>query len=131
MITTVMVYDETAAGTRTHTVSLEFLTMRTSVRELIRTRVHEEVRAHSRPVSRYGRSSVDPGEAEQMLNGYKPRPGGQIDEEEHFRHALTAFESNGFFILVDDQQVTSLDGEIVLAHDTTIRFIRLLPLVGG
>ena len=66
-----------------------------------------------------------------MLHGYKPRPGGQIDEEEQFHRALTAFESNGFFILVDDSQVTALDGEIVLAHDTTIRFIRLLPLVGG
>ena len=131
MPTSVMVYDETAAGTRAHAMSLEFPTVRISVRDLIRVRVRNEVRAHSRPFPGYGRGSVDPGAAERVLNGYKPRPGGQIDEEEQFRHALTAFERNGFFILVDDQQVTSLDGEIVLAHDTTIRFIRLLPLVGG
>ena len=56
MSTSVMVYDETAAGMRMDTVSLDFLTNRISVRDLIRTRVHEGVRAHSLPAPQFGRS---------------------------------------------------------------------------
>jgi hypothetical protein len=34
-------------------------------------------------------------------------------------------------VLVDDRQVQSLDDQIDLRHDSTVTFLRLMPLVGG
>ena len=42
-----------------------------------------------------------------------------------------AFNRNGFFVLVDDQQADSLDEVITLQPATQVTFVRLTPLVGG
>jgi hypothetical protein len=45
--------------------------------------------------------------------------------------ALEAFERGQVLVLVDDRQFERLDEEIVLAPDTTVTFLRLVPLAGG
>jgi hypothetical protein len=45
--------------------------------------------------------------------------------------AKRAFYTNGFILLVDDRQVDELDDEIVIRPDTTVTFLKLVPLVGG
>ena len=42
-----------------------------------------------------------------------------------------AFTRNGFFVLVGDRQVESLDEELELKVDTDVSFVKLVPLVGG
>ena len=44
---------------------------------------------------------------------------------------MAAFEKTGFLILVDDRQITDLDTEIEIHHDTAVSFLRLVPLIGG
>ena len=51
--------------------------------------------------------------------------------EEQFEVATEAFKTNGFLILVDNQQVTELDDVIQIEPETSITFLRLIPLVGG
>jgi hypothetical protein len=131
MAATVTIYDETTVGERTHTLTLKFLTARVTARELIRRRVYEEVQEFNVSTPEYFRGLVQPAEAERVLNGYKLRHRRKIDWEEQYRRALDAFQTNGFFMLVDDRQVEGLDEEIELKVGTEVSFIKLVPLVGG
>ncbi|MEM7063236.1 MAG: hypothetical protein AAF572_08725 [Cyanobacteria bacterium P01_B01_bin.77] len=51
---------------------------------------------------------VQPTETEQTLNGYKLRNPHQINWETQSEKALNTFQSKGFIILVDNEQVTEL-----------------------
>ena len=131
MAATVTIYDETTAGERTHTRTLEFSTARVTARELIRRRVYEEVQEFNLSTPEYFCGLVQPTEAERVLNGYKLRQQRKIDWEEQYERALDAFRRNGFFMLVDDRQIEDLEEEIELKLRTEVRFIKLIPLVGG
>ena len=110
---------------------LDFLTERITVRELIRSRVYQEVKDYNTSQPEYFQGLVQPTDTEKTLNGYKLRQLRQIDWEKQFEKAITAFEGNGFVILVDDEQVTELEEEIVVAPGTSVTFLKLVPLVGG
>ena len=68
---------------------------------------------------------------EQVLNGYKLKKPRFINWEEQADKAISAFLSNGFFVMVDDKQRTDLDESITITPETTVSFIKLVPLVGG
>ena len=121
----------TLGGGESPVFVIDFLTERITVRELIRSRVYQEVKDYNTQQPEYFRGLVQPTEAEQTLNGYRLRQRRQIDWEEQFEQAIAAFQRNGFIILVNDQQVTELDEEIVLAAETPVTFLKLVPLVGG
>ena len=76
---------------------------------------------------------MQPTDSERLLNGsgYRLRHTKQIDAEQQVYQALHAFENNGFFLLVNDRQVESLDEEIWLGEGATASFLKLMPLVGG
>jgi hypothetical protein len=131
MSSTLTVYDETATGERVHSLTLDFLADRITVRELIRRRVYEEVREYNASTPEYFRGLVQPKEAERVLNGFKLRERRKIDWEEQFQRAVEAFQRNGFFILLDDRQAESLDQEFDLKIGTEVSFVKLTPLVGG
>lgn len=128
--------DESPAGQSLYEMSLEFLSERISVRDLIRERVHHEVHEFNRKKDDVTFNGlVQPNDAEQHLNG--PRPSYRLknhrilDWEVQFALATEAFERNGFFILIDDKQAESLDQQFVIGPTTHVTFVKLLPLVGG
>jgi hypothetical protein len=131
MATVVTIIDETPGGSSSSELTLEFLTERITVRELIRSRVYQEVREYNASTPGHFKGLVQPTEAERTLNGYKLRERRKIDWEAQYDRAVEAFQRNGFLILVDDRQVTELDEEIVLRHDSSVSFLKLVPLVGG
>lgn len=104
---------------------------RVSVRDLIRTRVREEVARANADSSRPRRLLVAPVDAEETLNGYKLKPGRTIDWRRQADVAEESFARQGFFVFVDGRQVESLDQEVELGADSEIRFLRLTALVGG
>lgn len=104
---------------------------RVSVRELIRTRVREEVAKANADRSQPRRLLVAPLEAEETVNGYRLREGRTIDWEGQAAIAVDAFQKQSFFVFVDGQQVGSLEDEVALQADSEVRFLRLTPLVGG
>ena len=136
--TTLTIRDETASGQTTNELTLDVLDETITVRELIRSRVYQEVDDHNRRSSEPTpfKGLVTPGDEERALNN-RPgdaahqRRGRQIDWRRQFDVACDAFERNGFFILIDDKQAESLDESITLRHDTKVSFVRLTPLVGG
>ena len=132
---TLTIRDETAAGKQTGELTLDGLTETITVRELIRSRVYQEVQDHNRRADAAApfNGLVTPRDEERALNG--PRTGAprgrEINWKQQFDVACDAFRRNGFFILVDERQAESLDERITLRHDTKVGFVRLTPLVGG
>jgi hypothetical protein len=131
MPTTLTIRDETTGGQTTNELSLEFLTERIDVRELIRSRVYQEVQDFNRDTRGLFRGLVQPTDAEQTLNGFRLRKPRQLNWKEQFDKAIDAFETGRVLILVDDKQASSLDDEIELRPGTDVTFLRLTPLVGG
>ena len=131
MPVTLTIRDETTQDRNGHAFTLYFTAERITVRQLIRSRVYQEVEAYNSQQTEYFRGLVQPSEAEQTINGYKLRKGRQINAEAQFDKALQAFQKNGFLLLVDDRQFDDLDEIIELQPETEISFLKLIPLVGG
>ena len=132
MTTTLAIRDQTTAGEVKNEFTLEFLTERITVRELIRSRVHQEVKDYNaKKASNMFRGLIQPTDTETDLNGYKFKKPRMIQWEKQFETGIKAFEANQVLILVDDKQVDSLDQEIVIETKTRVTFLKLVPLVGG
>lgn len=125
-----MVRDENGLGTIFHELRLSFDRVEVSVRDVITERVIQEVARYNQSMSDYRHNLVQPTEVEQRLNG-SAKQQAKIDVDKQIAIALKAFESNGFFILVDDSQVDDLDEMVTIRPRTQVSFIKLTPLVGG
>ncbi|HVE56367.1 MAG TPA: hypothetical protein VNB22_06020 [Pyrinomonadaceae bacterium] len=112
-------------------IRLHFPTNHISVRELIEARVREEVALYNAKQPEVFNMLVQPALAERVLNGFKFKEKKRINEREQYEKAIQAFDRNGFIILVDDLQVESLDQIIEISPETTVSFLKLVPLVGG
>lgn len=121
--------DETLSGETLHEWCLEFLSETIDVRELIRSRVYQEVQDYNVKRSDY-RGLVKPEAWEERLNGISG-PFKPIDWKLQFEVACEAFEHNRILILVNERQLDSLDETVVVTADTRVSFLRLTPFVGG
>ncbi|MCU7806994.1 MAG: hypothetical protein KZQ73_03870 [Candidatus Thiodiazotropha sp. (ex Semelilucina semeliformis)] len=65
------------------------------------------------------------------MNDYKVRKQWLIDFDKQLDLAIRAFESNGFFVLLDDKQLEDLNEPLTLTEHSKVSFIKLVPLVGG
>lgn len=131
MSVTLTIRDETVGGQPLHEWALEVLTERMSVRELIRSRVYQEVQDYNRSQPDRFCGLIQPTDAEQTLNGVKLLKKRQIDWKAQFDKATEAFERNQILILLNDSQLESLDEEIEIKLGTTVTFLKLTMLVGG
>jgi hypothetical protein len=130
MPTTLTVHDETP-GQKSSTFTLECLTERMTVREVIRSRIYQEVQDYNQRQPEVFRGLVQPTDAEQTLNGFKVPKGKTIDWQEQYGKALEAFARHRFLVLVSDRQADGLDDEFEVKADTEVSFVKLVPLVGG
>ena len=133
MSTTLKIRDDTtsSAGGEGGEFTLEVLTERITLRELIRTRVYQEVRDYNLRQPEYFCGLVQPSDAERTLNGYKMRRRRKLDPQRQFEGAIESFNRNGFFVLVNERQEEDLEEEIEIRPDTTVAFLKLVPLIGG
>jgi hypothetical protein len=132
MPVTLTIRDEELSGKTTHEFSLSFLSERITVRELIRSRVYQEVKDHNAKQNQAEfHGLVQPNDAERTLNGFRLKKPRSIDWRKQFDKATEAFERNQILILVDNRQVESLDEQLEIGTDTSISFLRLTLLVGG
>jgi len=133
MLTKLLIRDETTAslGKAEHTFTVHVSGEKISVRELIRQRVTQEVTEFNSHQPAVFRMLVQPNDTERTLNGFKFHKPRFVDPVEQFEKAMEAFEGNGFIVLVDDYQIQNLDDEIALHPETSVTFLKLVPLVGG
>ncbi|MGB1206821.1 MAG: hypothetical protein ACPG5B_14325 [Chitinophagales bacterium] len=125
---TLTIKDETAAGRVLHQILLEFEHEYISVKQLIEARIKAEIKRYEKDIDSYKKGLVLPTNLEKRLNNKKAP---KIDVEKQLYIALQAFQNNGFFILVDDEQVEELEDKFLIDETTQVSFIKLTPLVGG
>jgi hypothetical protein len=132
---------------------LDLPSERITARDLIRCRIDADVALHNaaerarleaRIAAQEDNSAtpwlVTPGEVEQALNGprgaYGPGAAARkalvlIKSEPLVAAALVAFARNGFFMIFDGRQIVDLDEVLTIEQDSSVTFLRLVPLVGG
>jgi len=126
---TLSVLDEATNGERRAAGPFEFETVAITLRELIRTRVQQDVTRFNESASEPFRGLVQPEESERVLNGLPSRP--LLVWQRQLEKAIRAFSGNGFLVLVDDCQITDLDQTIELTPQSQVTFLKLVPLIGG
>jgi chromosome condensin MukBEF complex kleisin-like MukF subunit len=131
MPATLTIRDETVGGELPREWVMDILTERLTVRELIRSRVYQEVQDYNQKQGQTFLGLVQPDEAEKTLNGWKLKKPRLLDWKRQFELALAAFERSQILILINDRQAESLDQEFVIEPATTVTFLRLTMLVGG
>jgi hypothetical protein len=128
---TIQVWDEAIPGSRRAALPVLIGRSSTTPRELIRSRVQQEVERHNESLPDVFCGLVQPEESEQILNGFRMRVRRPLDWETQFRRACSSFEKNGFLLIIDGRQLTELDEPIDLHEDSEVEFLKLVPLVGG
>jgi hypothetical protein len=123
--------DETLSGEALREWTLEVAEEKITVRELIRSRVYQEVQDYNLRRGSVFQGLVQPEEAETALNGWKLKKPRPLDWKRQFDRAVEAFEKNQVLILVNDRQAESLDEEFAIGPETRATFLRLTMLVGG
>ncbi|HEX5105498.1 MAG TPA: hypothetical protein VFV87_16885 [Pirellulaceae bacterium] len=131
MPATLTIRDETLGGASFREWSLEVLSERMTVRELIRSRVYQEVQDYNQRQPAEYHGLVQPTDAERTLNGYRLKKARQIDFREQLAKAIAAFGANQVLVLINDKQAESLDEEFDVAPGTEVSFLKLTLLVGG
>ena len=125
------VRDGTPNGQVTGELVLHDLSSHMTVRDLIRTRVREEVARYNLSLGEYFQGLVQPMDAEEAAGGYRMKRRRAIEWDKQADIAENGFLANRFFLLVGDRQVTELDEQLDIDSKTDIRFVKLVPLVGG
>lgn len=128
---TLTIRDESLSGDPLREWELELAAEKISVRELIRSRVYQEVQDYNVKHGQVYHGLVQPEDAEKTLNGWKLTKPRLLDWKKQFERALEGFESNRILILINERQAESLDEEFTIASGTSVTFLRLTPLVGG
>jgi hypothetical protein len=103
---------------------------RITLRELLTRRIEEEVAALN--AGDYAlRPLVAPTEHERQLNGEPARRTRKVDAARQLDAAIQAFQRTRILVVVDRRQVLDLDEQLTVTPDSEVRFIKLVPLVGG
>ena len=131
MSAALQIRDETTRGEVVARLTLVLPSDRVTAREIIERRVRAEVDAFNRQQENVFQGLVQPSETELALNGYRMREHRRLDADVQVARACEAFLANGFFMLVGDRQIESLEEEVFVLPDTSVSFIKLVALVGG
>jgi hypothetical protein len=121
ILPSVTIHDRTSTGDPTGTITLPDVPDGITLRQLIRTRVREEV------------ARANLGSWLVFLGLVKPADPArkQIDWEVQADTAIDQFLANGYIVLVNGSQVLDLETRIDLRKDPEVWFIRLTPLEGA
>jgi hypothetical protein len=128
----VMVCDQTVGGPITHQMMIDFLTENITLRDLIKSRVYQEVKDTNAKRSISATAMFQLSATEAMLNeAQKHREFKPIEFQTEYDKAIDAFLKGRYFVLIDNHQPMDLDEMIVLHPDKKVNFIKLVYLTGG
>ena len=125
------IIDEEPGQPRRQAVSLRLVSERVTAGEIIRRRVEAEVAAYNAAQNGVFSGLVQPSDSVAERGGFRVRPGRALDAGEQVNIALAAFGQNRILMLFDDRQVDRVDDVMTIGPESTVTFIRLVPLVGG
>ncbi|MFK7774768.1 MAG: hypothetical protein AB8F94_21695 [Saprospiraceae bacterium] len=118
-------------------IPMHFSSERITVSDLIQQKVTARVKEINQDLKTRNISPFYKTTQEQVLNQdaiqkrFAKSNDGTIDVEKACYQALSGFQRNVFFVIVDGKQRENLKEELVLTGNSMVRFIQLMPLVGG
>lgn len=148
------IYDENFHTVPAHFVmSLPLAHTQTTARDVLIERIKQDCEQHNLLISehqqnekahllaQYQQKVGELTEHEKLLNDEKtpklltnltPKTKPR-DWQEEFDKAVKAFASNGFILLIDDEQILDLDAPLHIKADNSskLTFLQLIPLQGG
>ncbi len=126
----VSVLERTFGGDSTDRYLVQLADSRMKVKDLIRACIDDRVASLKVDAADTGgRVFFAQPETEALLNGRRQPKESRIETQ--YERAYSAFTANQILLLVDEQQYTDLDEEVVIRPQSSITFLRLMPLVGG
>ena len=131
MAVTIRVRDEMAPGSPSPERLVMVSQTATTPREIIRSRVREEVERHNQFLPEVFCGLVQPEESERILNGFRMKVKRPLDWQAQVERACSNFQRNGFLLIVNGRQAIDLDERIDLREGSEVQFVKLVPLVGG
>jgi hypothetical protein len=111
------------------TRELRLVSERITLRELLERRINEEV-AELNAGADAIQPLITPTHQEKQLND-KVSPPRQVDPVRQLAAAAEAFERRRIVIIVGERQILNVDEPLIITADREVRFIKLVPLVGG
>ena len=126
------------AGEKKQLFQLVVPRLRLTVRELIRLKVHQEfttVMFEYEKLSKLADPATNTpitGANHQFIwISWMHKIASTSNWEEEVEKACAAFTAGSYVIIAQGHQLENIDDEIILEQDAEIKFIRLIPLVGG
>jgi hypothetical protein len=123
---TISIKDESLQGTQL-SWQLAMLEEQTTLREIIRRRLYQDVREYQAQKRSQSLCLLSPTSLCQT--SAEPLP--QLDWQKYYKQAINAFKKRSYIVIIDDQQITQLDTPITLNEQSTVTFLKLIPLIGG
>jgi len=124
----IVILDQTSSGETLNKLKMEFESATVKVRDIISGRVRQETKNLFESAKKSKYSFIGQTEIEKLNS--KPTNITELQDKK-VKYALEMFQRNGYLVLIDDEQVTSLDQEVKLTNSTEITFLKLVPLIGG
>lgn len=125
---TVTVRDENLPRSEIVEVLLKLSSQKLTAGELIA----ERVRAECDDVAGKWKSClIELSPDEVKLNSEVKARAPYFEPQNRVTDALAAFNANAFVLLVDDEQIETLEQEITMTPTSVVTFLKLTPLVGG
>lgn len=129
MVRTLTVRDASTTGETLRELELRFPAEQITVRELLRSRVHQQVKDHNARSAQGAAAGVRPTvEEAQLRTGAQQR---MLSWQAEFERALQAFAQTRIILLVEGRQLLELDEVLELRSNTEVTFLQLVPLAGG
>lgn len=98
-----------------------------TLREILRSRIYQEVSEYHAKKRSQALCLITPRPVEPQQADATP----PVDWQIHYEQAITAFQKRRYLVLINGRQITELDASIHLTNQTTITFLKLIPLIGG
>lgn len=126
MVFALKIYDETPGAPRRLSRELRLVRETVTLRKILQRRIDEEA-AEINNGGGLAKALVSP--IEQQLNPERRRK--PVDPAAQLAAAIEAFERTRIVVIVDDRQVMDIDAPLTLTPESTVTFLKLVPLVGG
>ena len=106
---------------------LEIIEEQITLREIIRRRLYQEISEYQAKKRSQLPCFLIPTRSCQTATELLPL----FDWQRYSEQVIHAFEKRSYIVLVDNQQITYLDAPITLHIQSTVTFLKLMPLIGG
>jgi len=128
---------ESTIGNKKNGATDMVLPERLSVRRLIQLYIDHQIEQYRpdelscAPISFFLSAPEEAELNEKQTDKGKAIAARKFDRPKLHDRAWNAFQQNQFVLLVDEKQSVSLDDEVTVHPHTSVRFLKLTPLVGG